>query len=189
MSRKHIITIAGKPGSGKSTASKAVATELGYQHFSSGDLFRAIGKERGINVLEANLSGEQGENIDHLVDQRLRDIGTTEDEIVIDSRTAWHWIPDSFKIYLNLDLLTAAQRILKGTDQARLDVEHIPRDPEEYANQLQQRLDSEARRYRQFYNIDPYDTTNYDLVIDTKMTSSEQVIAKILASYRDWLEN
>ncbi|HMH70098.1 MAG TPA: nucleoside monophosphate kinase [Candidatus Saccharimonadales bacterium] len=187
MQKKHFITIAGKPGSGKSTASKAVATELGYQHFSSGDLFRAIGKERGINVLEANLSGEQGADIDHLVDQRLRDIGSTEDSIVIDSRTAWHWVPSSFKVYLDLDLITAAERILLSTSAERLEVEHIPADPKEYAEQLQQRLESEARRYQKFYNINPYDTSNYDLVVDTRANNSQQVIALIIDSYRDWL--
>lgn len=188
MQKKHIITIAGKPGSGKSTVSKAVATELGYQHFSSGDLFRAIGKERGVNILEANLSSEHGIDIDHLVDQRLRDIGATENELVIDSRTAWHWIPTSFKVYLELDLLTAAERIIQGTSAARLEVEHIPTDPHEYAQQLQQRLDSEARRYQKYYNINPYDTSHYDLVIDSKGHVPEQVIAIVLEAYRDWLK-
>lgn len=188
MQKKHIITIAGRPGSGKSTASKAVAAELGYQHFSSGDLFRAIGKERGINVLEANLSGEKGADIDHLVDQRLREIGASEDEIVLDSRTAWYWMPASFKVYLDLDLFTAAERILLSTTPERLEVEHIPSDPKEYATQLQQRLESEARRYQKLYNINPYNKSNYDLVIDTKTHASQQVVELIISHFRRWLE-
>lgn len=189
MQKKHIITIAGKPGSGKSTTAKAIASELGYQHFSSGDLFRAISKERGINVLEANLSGEQGADIDELVDQRLRDIGQTEDSIVLDSRTAWHWMPASFKVYLDLDLLTAAERVLGGMTPERMEVEHIPNDPNEYAEQLQQRLGSEARRYQTFYNINPYDTSNYDLVVDTKANNPDEVAALVIASFRDWIKS
>jgi cytidylate kinase len=189
MQKKHIITIAGKPGSGKSTTSKTAAAELGYQHFSSGDLFRAIGKEHGIDVLQANLAGEQGLDIDYLVDQRLRDIGASEESIVIDSRMAWHWMPFSFKVYLDLDLVTAAERIIQSTDPARLEVEHIPDDPKEYAQVLQQRLDSEARRYEKLYSVNPYDTSNYDLVIDTKANSPEQAVALVLSGFRDWLED
>ena len=104
MEKKHIITIAGKPGSGKSTTSKAVAHSLGFTHFSSGDFFRAIGKERGIDVFQANLVAEAEEDIDHLVDEKLRTLGENEDNMVIDSRMAWHWMPYSFRVYLDLDL-------------------------------------------------------------------------------------
>ena len=186
--KKHIITITGKPGSGKSTTSKAVASELSYRHFSSGDLFRSIGNERGVNVLQANLSGEHDSSIDHLVDQRLRDIGAEEDNMVIDSRTAWHWMPFSFKVYLDLDLLTAAERIILSTDLARLETEHIPNNPKEYTVALQQRLDSEARRYKKLYDVNPYDISNYDLVIDTKINNTEQTVVLVLSRFHDWLK-
>jgi len=187
MQKKHIITIAGKPGSGKSTTSKAVAAALGYQHFSSGDLFRAISKERGIDLLQANVSSEKDKEIDYLVDQRLRDIGAADDNMVIDSRMAWHWMPQSFKVYLDLDLITAAERIIKSTDPARMEAEHIPNDPQEYADALQQRLDSEARRYQNFYSVNPYDTSNYDLVVDTKANNPEQAAVLVISSFHKWL--
>ncbi len=189
MNKKHIITITGKPGSGKSTTSKALAAELSYRHFSSGDLFRSIGNERGINILQANLSGEKDSSIDHLVDQRLRDIGATEDNMVIDSRMAWYWMPFSFKVYLDLDLMTAAERIMLNTDLSRLETEHIPHEPKEYALALQQRLDSEARRYKKLYNVNPYDVGNYDLVVDTKRNNPQQAAALVLNSFHDWLKS
>lgn len=185
--KKHIITIAGRPGSGKSTTSKGVAEELGYQHFSSGDLFRAIGKERGINVTQTNLAAEKDGDIDYLVDQRLRDIGATEDQIVIDSRMAWHWMPYSFKVYLDLDLETAARRILQNIEPARMESEHIPSDPSEYAAALQDRLDSEARRYEALYSVNPYDHANYDLVVDAHALDVEEVLQEILVKYKQWL--
>lgn len=187
MEKKHIITIAGKPGSGKSTTSKALAQELSYQHFSSGDFFRAIGKERGIDVLATNLIAEQEKEIDELVDQQLRDLGTSQNNLIIDSRMAWHWMPYSFRVYLNLDLIVAAQRIIKGTDEARLAAEHIPHDPEEYATKLQDRLDSEARRYMNLYQVNPYDINNYDLVVDTEEFSVAETQKLILESYTIWL--
>lgn len=188
MTKKSIITIAGKPGSGKSVTSKMLAARFGYQHFSSGDLFRAIGKEHGIDdVREINLAAERGElDVDDLVDQKLQEIGAKESELVIDSRTAWHWMPQSFKVYLDLDLETAATRILKNIDPFRLEHEHIPEDLSEYALLLEERLASETRRYRKLYDIDPYDTNNYDLIVDTKENTVEEVVGIIVREYKDW---
>ncbi len=187
--KKHIITIAGRPGSGKSTTAKAVASQLGYLHFSSGDLFRALAREHGIDVLNANLSAEENAEIDHAVDGRLREMGESEDQLVVDSRTAWHWMPDSFKVFLDLELLVAAERILANMDDERLASEHVHRDVGEYAAVLQQRLDSESRRYKKLYNIDPYKTENYDLVVDTQKHNPEQTITLVLHKYEEWLND
>lgn len=189
MQKKRIITIAGRPGSGKSTASKALAEQLGYEHFSSGDLFRAVGKERGIDVNQTNTAAEQEKEIDYLVDERLRQIGANQEDVAIDSRMAWHWMPFSFKVYLDLDLSVAARRIMKGMDAARLEHEHIPSDPDQYAAVLQERLDSEARRYRSLYDVDPYDKNNYDLVIDTNINGPERVVQLVLDGYHQWLKS
>jgi CMP/dCMP kinase len=181
-----IITIAGRPGSGKSTAAKGVATELGFSHFSSGDLFRAVAKELGFDVLQANLSAEQDAELDHRVDGRLRELGETSHELVIDSRTAWHWIPNSFKVFLDLDLEIGAQRILGSMTEERRATEHVPSDPKEYAKQLQRRLDSESGRYKKLYDIDPYDMSHYDLVINTGEHTPEEVAAVIITGFRQW---
>lgn len=187
VTKKHIITIAGKPGSGKSTASKAVAKQLNFQHFSSGDFFRAIGKERGVDVFGANLAAETDTSIDEFVDEKLRTLGHNEDNMVIDSRMAWHWMPYSFRVYLDLDLLIAAERILKQLDDARMEVEDIPENPARYAARLQDRLDSETRRYQKLYQANPYDPSNYDLVIDTATTDVPTVQTKIIEGFNDWI--
>jgi cytidylate kinase len=186
--KKNIITISGPPGSGKSSTAKGVAEQLGFQHFSSGDLFRALAKEHGLDTLQANLSAEEDAKFDRLVDGRLQEIGETGDQLVLDSRTAWHWMPESFKIFLHLDLEVAAQRILDEMDDERLANEHVHRDPVEYAAVLKRRLESEARRYKTKYDINPYDENNYDLVIDSGENSLEQVVELIIRSYRSWLE-
>ena len=184
--KKHIITIAGRPGSGKSITSKTLAKELGYNHFSSGDLFRKLGEELGLDVLNTNLNAEQNQSIDHAVDARLREIGENDDKLVIDSRTAWHWMPQSFKVFLDLDLDVAAKRIIANMDEERMQSENVPSDTHEYALMLQERLDSETRRYRALYEIDPYDTSNYDLVVDTDKNNIQQVVDIIHAAYKEW---
>jgi CMP/dCMP kinase len=189
MTKKLIITIGGKPGSGKSTASKLVAARLGYEHFSSGDLFRAIARERGVDVHQHNLAAETEHSIDHEIDERLRDIGANQDRVAIDSRMAWHWMPESFKVYLDLDLETAAKRILSSIDEKRQEHEHIPDNPAEYAARLEARLASEAGRYKRLYGVDPYDTSNYDLVVDTSNYDSEQAVDYIINQYEVWLRD
>jgi cytidylate kinase len=188
MQKKHIVTIAGRPGSGKSSTAKGVAHRLGFDHFSSGDLFRAIGKDLGIDVFQANLTAEQNTEIDHLVDGKLQDIGAGENNKVIDSRMAWHWMPYSYKIFLDLDLETAAQRILDAMDDARLNTEHVHRDPVEYAKDLKERLESENRRYKALYDVYPYDMQNYDLVVDTAKNNLQQVIQQVVDGFNAWIK-
>ena len=188
MNKKHIITIAGRPGSGKSTTAKGLSQTLQYQRFSSGDFFRAIGKERGIDVFQTNLVAESEKNIDELVDKKLRDLGETGDNMIIDSRMAWHWMPYSFRVYLDLDISIAAKRIFTTLEQERLEAEHIPDTAEEYAVQLQQRLDSEAKRYQNLYQVNPYDKANYDLVINTAQYNTLEVQGMIVEAYNTWLQ-
>ena len=186
MDKKHIITIAGKPGSGKSTTSKNVARTLSYTHFSSGDLFRAIAKERGVDVYQHNVIAETDTSIDERVDAKLREIGGEQDNLVIDSRMAWYWMPYSFRVYLDLDLEIAAKRILNGMDEHRMLVEHIPNDPHLYAEELSKRLTSEEKRYTTLYKQNPYDVSNYDLVVDTASNNAQQVQGIILNAYNVW---
>jgi cytidylate kinase len=186
MDKKQIITIAGRPGSGKSSTAKMVAERLGYGHFSSGDLFRAIGKEMGIDILQANLAAEEQKDIDYKVDKKLQDIGKNEDRLVIDSRTAWHWIPNSFKVFLDLNLTVAAKRILKDLDSRKTANEVIENDPVKYAQSLQKRLDSESKRYKTLYDIDPYIMSNYDIVVDTDANNLDEVVDLIVDAYNDW---
>jgi len=97
-------------------------------------------------------------------------------------------MPYSFRVYLDLDLLVASERILKSLDDARMEVEDIPQSAADYAARLQDRLDSEMRRYKNLYNVNPYNPANYDLVIDTAVNSPEVVQNKIIESFNDWLK-
>lgn len=187
--KKHVITIAGRPGSGKSSTARNVAVKLGYKHFSSGDFFRSLAREKGTDVLQANLSAEGNYQIDHLVDQHLQKMNKTENNIVLDSRTAWHWMPDSFKVFLDLDLETAARRILKALEERKEVNEDIPKDAKAYVRVLKDRLASENRRYESLYRINPGDLSNYDLVVDTTENNLEEVVDIILTSYKKWLED
>jgi cytidylate kinase len=139
-------------------------------------------------VFQANLAAEADTKIDELVDQKLQQLGADQDNMIIDSRMAWHWMPYSFRVYLDLDLEIAAERIFRTLDTERLEAEHIPETAPEYAQQLQQRLNSEIKRYMNLYQANPYDTSNYDLVVDSAANTPAEVQQIILDAYKNWVQ-
>lgn len=185
--KSRIITIAGTLGSGKSSTAKVVAADLGYKHFSSGDLFRAMASERNLTIEEINLKAELEHEIDHAVDERLKEM-SRENDLVIDSRMAYHWMPNSFRVFLSLDPHIAAQRIhdhikKEGrASQADEGIESI------YQNTIARRA-SEIKRYKHLYNVDISDLSSFNLVVDTEKNNLDTVVEIILSAYKKWLED
>jgi cytidylate kinase len=183
--KSKIITIAGTLGSGKSSTARGVAAKLGYRHFSSGDLFRAIASERRVNILEINQQAELEQEIDHAVDQRLRDMAN-EEEFAIDSRMAWHWMPHSFKVFLSLDPKIAAERIFHHIQESGR-VSENGNSVEEIHQSIIDRRASEQKRYMNLYNIDVLDLSPFDLVIDTSTKPLDAVIEEVANAHKSWL--
>ncbi len=186
MEKKHIITIAGRPGSGKSTTANEVAKLLGYTRFSSGDLMRDIAKKRGLSIRELNTVAETDKTIDHEIDNSLKRLNELE-RIVIDSRLAFHWIPNSFKVYLDLDLDIAATRIFRDMNKKRVDSGEEFDSPFDVADSIRGRLISEKKRYMKLYGIDPYHPSHFDLIIDTARNDQSVVALKVYDLYKQWL--
>lgn len=188
MDKKQIITICGGLGSGKSSTAKGVAEILGFKHFSSGDFFRQVGLELGLSVNEINKRAETDPKIDEMTDQKLRDLRSAE-KVVIDSRTAYHWIPESFKVYLDLPLDIAKHRVVRSLQEnaLRKESERIT-NAEEAFEKMSERFQSEQKRYRELYGIDNTDKGNFDLVIDSNKNNLREVIDIIVSEYRKWME-
>jgi cytidylate kinase len=190
--KKRIITIAGKMGSGKSSTAKKVAQALAYKHYSSGDFFRSVANERGVSVTELNKIAETDPQIDTDVDEKNRQLNN-ETNLVVDSRTAFHWVPESFKVYLDIDPDVAIRRIMQdlAVNADRQKSEEAYKDLEEAKERMVVRYTSENKRYQDLYQINPSRHENYDLVIDTGSpeNSLETVVEKIIDAYREWLES
>ena len=186
MDKKRIITIAGKPGSGKSTTANKVAEALGFTRFSSGTFMREIAQKRGLTLKEINLLAEKEPAIDYEVDTSLRKLGE-QDNIVIDSRLAFHWIPESFKVYLDLDLDLAAERIFQNMNQERVRSGENASSVHEVLIRLHDRLSSERKRYKKLYGIDPYDAAHFDLVLDTAENKPDAIAKEIVDAFTAWL--
>ena len=190
MEKKHIITIAGKLGSGKSSTAKKVAQMLGYAHASTGDFMRAMAQERGISLDELSKIAESDDSIDIALDDHNRDIGKKEN-IVLDSRLGFHFVPQSFKVFLELDPLVAAERILndaKVNPMRHKETIGGFNTAEQIAESITKRLQSERKRYQELYGIeDQTDPKNFDLVINTKEIPLEQVCKKVIEEYNKWI--
>jgi len=183
--RKQIITIAGSLGSGKSSTARAVASTLGFKHFSSGDLFRQLAVERGESIEAMNISAEVQRDIDLKVDNLLQEMYRTDDKLVIDSRMAWRWMPFSFKVFLVLDPDTAAARIFDHLqDEGRMSEDAT--SVQEVRQSIDRRFASEQKRYAALYGVNATDPLNFDIVINTRRNDLKTVTAIVSAAYHAW---
>lgn len=181
-----IITVTGKPCSGKGTVGKLFASSYGFEYMCTGDIFRAVSKEYGANgILEFN-QDERIKKIDKEVDNRTINIGKTrlDENIILDSRLAWHFIPNSFKVFLDVGLDTAAHRLLS----AKRDSEPV-NNLTEAKKLLQDRWDSENYRYQELYQIDNNNFKNYNLVITTDNKTIEEIVEEIYKNYVKFIKN
>ena len=162
-----IITISGPPGSGKSTVASTIATVFEFDHTSGGDIFRSLAAERDLSVVEFNELAENEPSIDQELDQRLREIARTQDDIVVESRLSG-WMAGDYadlKVWLDAPLSVRAERIA-----AREDVP-VAQAKEETST----REASEKKRYKEYYDIDFDDRSIYDLSVNTARWDPEAV--------------
>ncbi len=190
MTKKEIITIAGANGGGKSSTAKEIALRLRFKHLSSGDLMRQIAKEHNVALEELAKIAEKEDWVDKKLDDYVRQAGL-EEKVVIDSRLAFYFIPESFKVYLSLDPKIAAKRMLNDKNNLARHFENKEeiKSIEETARKSAERLASERKRYFDLYGIKNHkDKKNFDLIVDTQKNNLKQVVDIILKEYKKWRE-
>jgi len=190
MKRKHIITISGKPGSGKSSTADRVAELLGYTRHSSGDMVRRVLAKEGMSLEEYNRRASDEHDLDDRVDEELRSLRNAKD-VIVDSRLGFYWIPESFKVYLDLDMELATARIFKDAvnNKKRRDAGEGGSSLPDIARKVRERMQDEQSRFRSLYGIDPYNTGHFDLVIDTSRHDPQSVAISVFDYYRQWLDS
>ena len=134
---------------------------------------------------ELNTLAETDPSIDTLVDEAVRRSGE-KDELVIDSRLAFHWIPDSFKVFLRIDPHTAALRAFEHMQHSGR-VSQTAASLQEAYEKANARAKSESLRYKELYGVSYLDESQYDLVVDTMKNDLEGVIRTVSDAYREWL--
>jgi CMP/dCMP kinase len=164
-----IITLNGKSGSGKSSVAKELARRLGYKMYSAGEFWRKCAAEKGMDLSEFNKLAEKDTSFDKKADDALKKLGKTEDNLVVESRLGFLFIPKSIKIFLDASDLVRAKRT---TESGR--AQESSKDLDDALRKLRARDAGDRKRYLSLYKTDLFDKKHYDLVIDTSNNTVEQ---------------
>ncbi|WP_348607926.1 (d)CMP kinase [Halobaculum rarum] len=166
-----LLTVSGPPGSGKSTTAAALAEAFDLEHVSGGDIFRELAAERDMTPVEFNELAEEDDQIDRDLDRRLRAVAVERDDVLLESRLAGWLAGDhaDLRIWLDAPLDVRCERIVDREDK--------PLD--QVIEETRRRESSEAKRYREYYNIHIDDLSIYDLVYNTARWSPEGMLGML----------
>ncbi len=169
-----LITVSGPPGSGKSTNAAGLATALGIDHVSGGDIFREMAAERDMTPVEFNEHAESDDGIDRALDERLHEIATTRDDLVLESRLAGWLAGDhaDLRLWFDAPVGVRAKRIAEREGKA------VARAREE----TERREASERKRYLEYYDIDIDDRSIYDATYNTARWGPERFLDALVAT-------
>ena len=176
------ISITGKLGSGKSTVCKMIRDRYDYEIFSTGAIQREVAREMGISTLELNKRMKQDHSLDTRIDEATTRLSRERRDcrLIFDSRMAWHFAEDTFKIFLTVDPTVAAQRVMANPR----DSEERYRSVEEARDKLVERSRVEQSRFRELYGVDYCDYGNYNLVVDSSARTPEEIVDIIWEAFR-----
>ncbi|MDR2046878.1 MAG: cytidylate kinase family protein [Clostridiales bacterium] len=176
-----IISLSGQLGSGKSTLCAYFKEQKGFEIFSTGTIHRRLAKEMNLSTLEFNALLAKDKNTDLLIDGEMKKYARENSgrDIVFDSRLAWHFIKESFKVFLLVAPAAAARRVFSN----RVSEEEKYSSLEDAAGGLIRRRAIETERFNEFYGVDCDDYENYDLIVDTSDADTETAAKIILSAY------
>ncbi len=177
-----IISFTGEEGSGKSTVATLVSAKLVYKRYYMGQIFRDMAKEKNLDLPEFRKLCDNDPSFDKKLDDFIIELAEKEDNFVIESRTAWHFIPKSLKVFLKVDPTVAAKRIFKALSEEhnRENEDSMLNSEENIQKSILKRRKEDRKRYFDMYGIDQNDEKNYDFVLDTTNLSREEVFAKVM---------
>ena len=168
------ITISGPPGSGKTTACNRLSEILGLKAVVFGKIFREMAAEKHLSLNEFGALAEKDPSIDESIDSKILEIARENEDIILESRLSAYMLSrnniPAFKIYLWASPEVRMSRIGSREGQSL----------EDAVKETLQRQESEAKRYKMYYDIDINDMSVYDLVVDTDKLDPDGVIDEIM---------
>ena len=181
--KKKIITITGDLGSGKSSVSNILKEWLNYDYIYTGKIQRELANRYQMTTLELNQYAETHPEIDAEIDATFKSLSDSTD-LIIDSRLAWFFVPNSFKVYLQTDVEVAARRI--SNDKQRKSEKKYA-SIEEAIQEIIARKTSENRRYMELYGANCSDLSNFNLIVEASLHTPEQSAKEVIDGYKKWL--
>lgn len=184
----QIITIGGESKSGKTTTVKLLKPHFpDYECVSIGGIARDLAVQEkwtgSFDLFPGYMRKKYGHKAyDKILDDKLIELGKTKNKLIIDSRLGFHFIPESFKIFLDLPVCVAAHRCLlaDGVPKTSKVWDILLRRKEK---ELKNRRVSDLQTYELEYNINYLDQKNYDLFIDTGHKNNQpSAVARLIAT-------
>lgn len=175
------ITMAGKLGSGKSTIAKLLNERHGFEIYSTGKIQRELARQFGVSTLEMNQMMSKDTKYDHMIDDEVARISVDRagDKLLFDSRMAWHFAKNTFKVFFTIDPQIAALRVMKdprGAEETYFDVDDA-------REKLILRSMVENERFKEIYGTDNLNYDNYDLIVDTSYDNPDNICKLIYEEY------
>ncbi|RJO59218.1 hypothetical protein C4546_03255 [Candidatus Parcubacteria bacterium] len=181
-----IITINGMPGSGKSTIAKRLAKILRYSTLDIGSLRRRVAKKKGLTLAEFNKWSEKNPKFgDKYFDHLLIKTARAKKNLVISGRMAFHFLPESFKIFFDVSFPEGARRIKQSLHENRNEGRNLS-SIAEIISSMKKRIASDTRRYKKLYRVNIFKPSNYDYVLDTTHIPIPQVVSRVKSAFQVW---
>jgi CMP/dCMP kinase len=170
----RVVALGGPPGSGKSTAGRALADELHLELINAGERFRAEAEKRRLDLASFSRYAETHPQVDKALDAELLELaapgrlleGRVQGALCRRRRIPVHW------------LSVVARPEVRAERLARRDQVSL----EEAIERMEAREASERRRYLSLYDLD-LDGERPDFTID----SSDRTPAEVVAALRGYL--
>ena len=185
MKKKHIISLAGDLAAGKGTVSDILIKELNYGIYRNGEYARKLARNMKLDITSFNAFLAEHPEIDLQIEKSAAEYAREHDNFIIDARLGWYAVPESYKVYLKVDIDVAAQRAFN--DSKRKSTECFETVEEQKADMIR-RYRMENERYWKLYHVHKEDMSNYDLVIDTTKLTPEETANQIIEKYKEWLD-
>ncbi|MBP9668672.1 MAG: nucleoside monophosphate kinase [Candidatus Pacebacteria bacterium] len=182
------ITLGGPPGAGKGTVGRLLAAHYGYEFISGGDLFRKAAAARGMTMeaFDAYMKEHPEARVDHEIDGLQVDIGKHQDNFILESRLAWHFVPHSIKIKIDGELDERIRRIANVSSVDR--IAYTQDDFEETKRKTLKRFNDHQEKIKEIYGIaDLVADEHFDIVIDSTGVSPEGVAQKTITAIEAFL--
>ncbi len=172
------ITITGNLGSGKSTICKLLSEKYQFEIYSTGKVQRELARQMNMTTLELNQLMCSDKKYDKMIDDETARLSreNKDKNIIFDSRLAWHFVEHSFKVFVSVSLEVAAERVINDQRGAEEKYSTL----EEAKKLLAERAATERVRYKDIYNLNYMDFSNYNLIVDSTYCTPDKIAEVIL---------
>jgi len=176
------ISLAGVPGSGKSTLRQSLSDKYQLKVKSTGDFMRITARKYGFNDITQFLVEYVSKHpeVDYEIDEEQRLFGVENDDFVLDAHLGFHFVPDSIRIQLDCTPQIAAERIFSANRSS--EQIHTLQDAIE---NTKKRRETMHHNFLKLYDVDIRECSNFDLIVDTTQLSSDEVFQKVV----EYIEN